>query len=484
MERYNPTGKTVVTKIESFVVDTVRKIAAHRFDVAAKADDSAIQTLDVNIKDVAYTVPDFTKHVVITCVDPVDIELVQREKIETVPVVYYSGTLSTSNSIQPGKEVSIVLADLDLVADTVTVVATNSRSNEVETVVLNKHTPDLTYVGKLATSVDPAVATTSGTMHVQPADTIAFTYEDATANNGQPVTVNASTTVDPVADQTGVITIDTGFAPGSTLGLQVFDPNEQLSLTLVVVNNRTNETETVTLNETTIGSGIFRGQLNTIDDVAAGTDYDNVLNTAQSDVLVVTYNDLRDQTGAPQSVQKSMTVGQTVTAAGSITAFTARAGASVTVEVSDVDRQGTLNVSVVNRTTGEIETVVLTETYVNSRRFVGALPTRRAEDNELWYKGQDNDGTIDVKASDVLDIVYNDPQGNSGQPIAIPTSVTITEPQKLPDPPAPIITYNTHTIRMTGKLFMFNGSAESMSIRLSKPSTDTREAIRCELTIV
>lgn len=486
MQRYNPTGKTVVTKVESFVVDTVRKTAAHTFDVAARADDNPLQMLDVNVTDAGYTAPSFAKHIAISCTESVDLELIQRETIETIPDVYYNGTLSTSNSVRPNKVITVALSDLDLEATTLstTVTAQNTRTGDTKTVTLTRYEPDLTYIGALGTTTTSGQPPEAPELFAETGDSIVFTYEDPIGAAGQPLTITSSTTIDPVEDHTGIITMQDAFTPGDDLQLQVYDPQEQLSLTLVVRNDRTNETEAITLNETTIGSGVFKGVLPTLDDAAAGTDYDNVIQVAQSDVLVFTYNDLRDANGAPTTVEVSKTVGQTITGAGTITAFPAREGASITVEVSDVDRTGTLNVSAVNQTTGEIETIVLSETRERSKNFIGVLPTRRAEDNEIWYKGTDNDGSMDVKSSDIIDLVYNDPQGTSGEPIAIPTSVIISDAAALPDPPAPIISYETHTIKMSGKLFLFHGSSEDMSIRLIKPSSNTNDSVRCELTIV
>ena len=71
--------------------------------------------------------------------------------------------------------------------------------------------------------------------------------------------------------------------------------NRADSIDVVVINDQTGETETITLTETGVDTGVFEGTVNTVFGDIAGTDNDGIFNTQAGDTVTVTYDDELDR---------------------------------------------------------------------------------------------------------------------------------------------------------------------------------------------
>lgn len=93
-------------------------------------------------------------------------------------------------------------------------------------------------------------------------------------------------------------------------------------------------------------------------------------------------------------------------------------GNDIWIRVTDMDQnkdkntaEGTLTVTLTNATTGEKETVTLTETGVNTGVFEGKVSTVRGTGSAA---DNDSDGSIKLKRGDAIKVEYTDP--NTGNP--------------------------------------------------------------------
>ncbi|GAB1422628.1 hypothetical protein MASR2M15_28650 [Anaerolineales bacterium] len=109
-----------------------------------------------------------------------------------------------------------------------------------------------------------------------------------------------------VAPQTGILNIlELEVDAGDPIVIQVND-NDRYSnfsavtdtLTIAVVNLRSNESEVVSLTESGVNTGIFSGSLNTVANGAKGADGDGVLNVIAGDTVQATYLDRASASGS------------------------------------------------------------------------------------------------------------------------------------------------------------------------------------------
>jgi len=117
------------------------------------------------------------------------------------------------------------------------------------------------------------------------------------------------------------------------------------------------------------------------------------LRPLSGDTIFVTYADAFTDTGGTASPTATDTVGGGVS--GTVTIDTnSNPGDDVAISVNDADLAGTgtLNVSVTNPVTGEIETVTLTESATTPGLFEGTVATTFGT-----AAGTDNDGTFNTQ---------------------------------------------------------------------------------------
>ncbi len=105
------------------------------------------------------------------------------------------------------------------------------------------------------------------------------------------------------ADVTGKLLVTPTVAPGNPVAVQLRDADLNThaatpqSISLTVLNNASNEIETVTLVETGNNSGVFVGTLQTLLGVAAGSNNDGLMHIGPAKTLTTTYFDARNNSG-------------------------------------------------------------------------------------------------------------------------------------------------------------------------------------------
>src|SRR6185436_1033889 len=162
----------------------------------------------------------------------------------------------------------------------------------------------LTFVARIsnvpAATYQNEVNVTGGALAVVGFDALATTAEDVTL---------AAT-----LGSTGAISITPSIAPGNTLTVGVNDPDLDTNSTTVqsvqvtVVNTRTGESETVTLTETGVSTGVFSGTLTTAGSALAGTNGVPPLNVTTADTVTASYADALTATGGAATSTASSNV--------------------------------------------------------------------------------------------------------------------------------------------------------------------------------
>ncbi|QCE40326.1 gliding motility-associated C-terminal domain-containing protein [Psychroserpens sp. NJDZ02] len=344
-----------------------------------------------------------------------------------------TGTVEITETSTPGETLDVVVTDNDLNTDpaaieTIDVVVVNEDTGETETITLTETGAD---TGVFEGTVDTVFGTTAGTdedgtFNTQPGDEVTVTYDDVLdANGADPIAV--TDTDDVVGGETGTVEITETSTPGETLDVVVTDndlntdPAAIETIDVVVVNEDTGETETITLTETGVDTGVFEGTVDTVFGTTAGTDEDGTFNTQPGDEVTVTYDDVLDANGAdPIAVTDTDDVVGGVDGTVEITE-TSTPGETLDVVVTDNDLNTdpatieTIDVVVVNEDTGETETITLTETGADTGVFEGTVDTVFGT-----TAGTDEDGTFNTQAGDEVTVTYDDVlDANGADPVAV-----------------------------------------------------------------
>jgi len=110
-----------------------------------------------------------------------------------------------------------------------------------------------------------------------------------------PAAIGVNDTV--ITNFDGTVTADPESLPGDAFAISVTDADLNAdagiieTIDVVVVNDDTGESETVTLTETGANTGIFSASLPTAAGAAAGADNDGTITTAMGNTLTITYTD-------------------------------------------------------------------------------------------------------------------------------------------------------------------------------------------------
>jgi len=319
------------------------------------------------------------------------------------------GTVTITPSSIPGDSLTISVSDADLSGNgTLVVATTNPATGETENVTLTETSPGI-FEGTVDTVFGTIAGTNDdGTYNTQTGDTVVVTYNDALTSTGGTASPTATDTVGGGAD--GVVSIRPSSLPGDSVGIEVTDADlaGTGSLDVVVVNDVTGETETVTLTESATTPGLFEGAVDTVFGAAAGTNEDGTLNSQNGDTLTVTYNDALTATGGTASPTSTDTVVGGADGTVTITPSSVP-GDTLDISVTDADLAGTgtLVVNATNPDTGEVEAVTLTETTPGV--FEGTVDTVFGA-----AAGIDNDGTFNTENGETVIVTYNDALTSTG----------------------------------------------------------------------
>ncbi len=348
-----------------------------------------------------------------------------------------TGTVDITDFSFPGDTLDVVVTDNDLnedplVAETIEVVVVNDVTGESETITLTETGPD---TGVFEGTVDTTYGTTpgtddDGTFNTQAGDTVTVTYDDVfDAEGSDPAPVTDTDVVQ--GGVTGTVDITDFSVPGDTLDVVVEDndlnedPLVAETIEVIVVNDVTGESETITLTETGPDTGVFEGTVDTTFGTTPGTDDDGTFNTQAGDTVTVTYDDVFDEIGAdPTPITDTDVVQGGVTGTVDITDFSVPGDTlDVVVEDNDLNEDPlvaeTIEVIVVNDVTGESETITLTETGPDTGVFEGTVDTTFGT-----TPGTDDDGTFNTQAGDTVTVTYDDVFDAEGSD---PTPVTDTD---------------------------------------------------------
>jgi hypothetical protein len=194
-------------------------------------------------------------------------------------------------------------ADLDGIAgnDQVAVAVENTTTNDIVNLTLGEDgTTPGTFSGTFDTEYG-AAAIVDLLLQAQAGEVIVATYSDAldAAGNG-PADRTAQTTV--IGGTDGSVEITLVSQPGDPLYIQVIDSDINTDINTVqtqdvtVTNSRTLEVFAVTLTEVDADDDVFFGSLATIPGASTATE----METAEEDVLTVTYDDVVTLVGDQQ----------------------------------------------------------------------------------------------------------------------------------------------------------------------------------------
>ena len=356
----------------------------------------------------------------------------------TITVDGTDGTVVTGPSVvsTPGS-VTITVDDIDLSGATgVTVSVWVMRKGgfvESEIVALTETDPvgnPGVFTGNINAVIGSPAANSQ--LDVQVGDQIVGHYVDAfdaslatnVARYSVDFTGGQITDVFTPIDVGDVLTIqvtddDMKTANGAT---RVDGPGE-LEVTVTVVDGSSNpeDFETVLLTETGTGTGIFEGSINTIYDAddANPSNGNNSLELRIGYGVTVDFAEVATgPDGGPSSDQATVTIDPGTTGTVEITNASPVIDPvtdDVELRVTDADLNDdplvndTVTITVKNITTGEIETVLLTETGPNTGIFEASLPTSgTAPDATI--------GTLGLGTGDQIVAIYDDAIGGDGLP--------------------------------------------------------------------
>ena len=485
-EQYRPSSKTVVAELKLFTVDAVRKVMAFRSTNASKVGlETPITTQEVNVGDTGFEINNISTLVGISSIKPFVVELAQTNEILTYPTITHDVSFDgTSTVLHEDESLTITITDEDLSDPTKTVQVSNVDTGEIETVTLNQVGTTSTYTGTLPTVANAVAGTDEdGSLNAVIGNIINIDYTDATDSSGDPESVTYNITVTAVPTHTGVVKLERGFVAGSTLLVRLYDPDLTVSANVYITNSRTGQVENLVLVPTAT-PGLFYFNLSTLDDPAAGANDSGVMNLQVGDTLVCTYLDATNELGDPETIQDTLVVGTDVNVTGVVSHSGAdKPNEPIIIRVEDADRETSVQVTAVNLTTNETETLTLLETQPLSGVFELELPTVLGEDT--WYAGINNDGSMNVKENDIVRITYNDPVASTGLPFAVVHNVTMLAPDPEPTPPDPIVTEDIQTVTMTVTgLFFITGEMPNTTLTIKKTSTEQDNVIRCSLMVV
>ncbi|MEO0811855.1 MAG: hypothetical protein AAFY60_03260, partial [Myxococcota bacterium] len=335
----------------------------------------------------------------------------------------------------PGEVIALEITDADLnlsssAIDTLEAVGENAETGEIETLTLSETAVNSgVFTVNIATDFNEDQGfDNNGVISGQAGDTLSFTYEDELRDDGDSGTLVLNTVL--IGGVDGTVSITSTVTPGNPLTLTVTDADLDTSgaadsVSVVVVNQTTGESEAVVLTETGGSTGIFQNTLATQFSTTGGPDDNGVIFAQSRDIITVTYSDTLRANGGMDEVEDSSNVGGGTNGTISITPSAVPGDTLfVTVGDADLDTNPTVQESVAvvlqNQTTSEQETVTLQETGPGTAVFQGSVATVFGTS-----AGTNNDGTFTVQQGDTIRATYNDALNIVGQPASVTADCSV-----------------------------------------------------------
>ncbi|MBT8144225.1 MAG: cadherin-like domain-containing protein, partial [Gammaproteobacteria bacterium] len=346
----------------------------------------------------------------------------------------FDGSITMSPaSIVPGDTLTITVTDTDLdtdpgLAETLDITVTEGA--ESETVTLTETTPNSgIFSASLPTQFGTAGNSEDGIVDVQAGNTIVASYDDVLLGNGGSATVSDSSAVGGGTDGSATLAPDP-VVVGDLLMLSVTDPdlntNPAVAETVNVSVSDGVETETVLLTETAANTGVFSGSLPT-QFGTAGPDEDGILDVQDSQTITLTYLDALTLIGNSVTRTDASAVNGGTSGTIVLDPDPVVLGDSLLITVSDIDLDTNpglaenATATVINTVTGEAESVLLTETGINTGVFTGSLPTQLGAG-----PGPDNNGVLDAQVNQQLEARYDDAFTDTGGTATVTDAVMTT----------------------------------------------------------
>ncbi len=207
----------------------------------------------------------------------------------------------------PGDTLKLAVEDDDLDADpldaeTITLPVVDDATGESQTVTLTETGPATgIFLGTVPTAFRDGVPADNGKLDTRAGDTVTSRYLDALTSTGVPATRTDTCRI--LGGTDGAIEITSSFAPGESITVTVrdadldLDPNSPDAATVMIRNDRTGETESVTLAETGPATGVFTATVSTEYGAEAGDDDDGSFRVGLGDTLTASYSDARTAAG-------------------------------------------------------------------------------------------------------------------------------------------------------------------------------------------
>jgi len=278
-------------------------------------------------------------------------------------------------------------------------------------------------------------------------------------------------------DYTGVLTVfNITAGHGLVIGLEDKDlPLLTPTVRVVIFNTRTGETEQLELIKQF--DGTFSATLPTVYDTAKGTDFDGTMNCSHLDVLRIIYHDNVNISGQQEDVSVEITTFSPFVDTDLQVNQFIYVGKPIAILAKDVDLagSGTYPCTIINNTTGEVESVSLVETSPGI--FALSFPTAA---NTSTYA--DNDGVLSVSVDDIISVIVTDTKAATTPTVSgsitvrsdANTNGLITLPSTVvPDTSIPVILFDYD---LTGSIYI--------DIAVSNMRTGEFEYVRCTEKVI
>lgn len=226
----------------------------------------------------------------------------------SVTLVGNTATISSLPAqVIPRETVTVTVVDVDEDTDgvpgtdQVSVTVTNSNNGDSLNLTLNEDGATAgTFVGSYST-VFGTSSSADALVQAQAGDALVSSYADALDGAGTGPT-NRTAQTDVIGGDDGSVEITLVSQPGDPLYIEVADADLNTSfssaetISVTVSNSRTAEVFTVVLTEVDLDDEVFFGSLPTLPGASTATD----MNTAEDDVVTVTYDDVVTAVGDQQ----------------------------------------------------------------------------------------------------------------------------------------------------------------------------------------
>ena len=332
-------------------------------------------------------------------------------------------SLSPGN-INPGDDITVTVVDADLAGQgPITATITNTSNGDSESVTLTDAVTPGTFTGTITTAYGTVPAGTAGELEVKAGDAVGASFDDPLSVTGGPVTVVlAPGDLTISGGVTAVVSLSPGnINPGDDITVTVVDADlaGQGPITATITNTSNGDSESVTLTDA-VTPGTFTGTIPTVfGTVPGGTAGE--LDVKAGDAVGASFDDPFSITGGPLTVVLApgdLTIGSGTTATMALAPDSLSAGDDIIVTITDPDftGQGPITAYVVNSTTGDTVSVLLTELSVPPAAGPGVFQGAATTVFDSSLVGDTADNLLGIAPGHTLTAFYTDPLNDVGGP--------------------------------------------------------------------